>query len=68
MTTTALPICYKCKHFDIASVEVIRCAAFSDGIPFAIISSEHDHHSPYPGDNGIRFEPIPDTDRDEPPR
>jgi hypothetical protein len=58
------PICLKCKHFnqDLKSTK-FDCAAYPDGIPEAIYTSQNDHTQPYPGDNGIRFEPIEkDTD------
>ena len=35
-----------------------KCAAFPKGIPDEILLGDFDHQNPYPGDNGIRFEPI----------
>jgi len=49
----AQPICNRCHHYRGYG----KCAAFPDRIPDAILDDEHDHHKPYPGDNGIRFEP-----------
>ena len=37
------------------------CKAFPDGIPDEVAASEVDHREPYPGDNGVHFEP---TDRE----
>lgn len=34
------------------------CKAFPNGIPLEIIREEVDHTKPYPGDNGIQYEPI----------
>ena len=40
------------------------CDAFPDGIPEPILYSRHDHREPYPGDHGIRFTPMTETDRE----
>lgn len=58
--TVDLPICYGCKHF-IPDSPDLTCGAFENGIPFVVLSSQHDHRQPYPGDNGIQFEPIEDS-------
>lgn len=46
--------CIRCIHW----LGRKRCPAFSGEIPDAILTNEHDHRKPYPGDNGIQFEPI----------
>lgn len=50
-----LPQCAVCKHRLPGSF----CKAFPGGIPRALLSGDHDHRQPYPGDNGITFEPDP---------
>jgi hypothetical protein len=57
---TLEPICLDCKHLDRTEPGLMRCAAFPDEIPIAIQLMDHDHHEPYPGDRGIRFEPLED--------
>ena len=41
------------------------CDAFAVIPDDIFITGEHDHATPYPGDNGIQFEPLPDADEGE---
>lgn len=71
MTVTPIPVqCASCKHYrglkpvgewDTQQV----CDAFPDGIPEELLVGDVDHRKPYPGDNGIRFEPEEETDKDK---
>jgi hypothetical protein len=36
----------------------MRCTAFPEEIPREIAGNKHDHRKPFPGDHGIRFEPL----------
>jgi hypothetical protein len=47
--------CVTCKHFNWKSEDYV-CAAFPGGIPHGILTLQHDHSKPFPGDNGIRYE------------
>jgi hypothetical protein len=62
-----VPDCMFCKH-RIANNNKFVCAAFPNGIPSLISSGIMDHRQPYPGDNGIRFEPLRDTNGNPRPR
>lgn len=54
-----VPICLDCVHYEgVKAKGGITCKAFRDSIPRAILVSQYDHRQPYPGDNGIQFEPI----------
>lgn len=48
---SAIGICHRCLH----RRGVLTCDAFTDGIPFEILTGEVDHTVPYPGDGGIVF-------------
>lgn len=49
------PICLDCEYYDQLEIRLNTCKAFSQGIPEAIITGEHDHRKPFKGDKGIRF-------------
>ena len=48
-------VCHGCKW--LTYIGGHRCKAFKR-IPVEIWNGEHAHIEPYPGDNGVRFEPI----------
>ena len=57
----ALMNCMFCKHFDLEEKAINKCKAFPDGIPEEIMIGKFDHRKKYKGDNGIRFEPIEES-------
>lgn len=61
--------CLSCKHFIFDDTIVPKCEAFPEiverkeeffpcAIPHVIFAEQFDHTKPYPGDNGIQYEPI----------
>lgn len=51
-------LCRLCRHFRGPSASRLTCDAFPLGIPRAVLDGRADHRRPYPGDDGIRFEPV----------
>lgn len=57
--------CGSCKHFHGLDYpdengrfpDKVTCDAFPNGIPQEIYSDKIKHTKPYPGDNGIQYEP-----------
>lgn len=54
------PACLTCRHLG----PDWTCTAFRDGIPGPIIAGENDHREPYPGDSGVRYEPMEKAEPD----
>jgi len=57
MTSIDAPMCIKCAHFQ-DLIEKPKCNAFPDGIPDEIWEEGFNHRNPFPGDDGILFEPV----------
>lgn len=59
-----MPECLHCKHYHAGNLSANTCTAFPMGIPVEIMANITNHRNPYPGDNGIQFEPIDDAPSD----
>lgn len=59
MTTPIISAqCESCDNFrGFNAKRLAVCRAYINGIPLRILTGEHDHRKPFPGDNGIRFTP-----------
>lgn len=54
------PQCVWCKRLTVGDrTKPMQCEAFPVEIPRAILLREADHKLPYPGDGGLRYDPVP---------
>lgn len=51
--------CFVCKHFH---DDEHTCDAFPEGIPTVFLYLDEVHNQPYPGDHGIQFEPLEESE------
>ena len=56
--------CATCKHLNRGTFT--SCAAYPGGIPLPILSGDISHDAPLPKDNGIQFEPLPESEKESP--
>ena len=47
--------CTFCAH---RSPDATQCKAFPSGIPVKLLYNEHDHTTPYEGDNGVHYQAV----------
>ena len=62
--THVSPICGWCRRLRDFGADR-KCDAVPEGIPPDIWEGETDHRAPFPGDQGIQFEPVNQLGTDE---
>jgi hypothetical protein len=65
MTIGDAPPCIRCKHMEIppgSKDKALVCAAFPEGIPDGLLYGDHSHVTAFPGDNGLRYDPLNDQE------
>jgi hypothetical protein len=58
MTSVMIP-CASCTRFHRENDQGETCTAFPTAIPREILYGGHDHRTPFEGDGGIQWEPVP---------
>lgn len=51
------PVCMLCRRYK-PGTRPPACDAFQESIPIEIWKGKNKHTKPYPGDNGLLFDPI----------